>query len=178
MLENKQIIRKNIQLFLEKFPKKERKSHLATLKMIDYLSNNAFKTVSVFMSFKNEIDTSELINYLFENGYTICVPKIIDKEMVMCKIENTDNLIKNSYGILEPQDSIVIKDIDLIITPLVAFDENLYRVGYGGGYYDKYFKNTNAKKIGFAFSIQQIQKVPAEKFDIKLDGIITEEKMF
>ena len=72
----------------------------------------------------------------------------------------------------------IVKDIDLIITPLVAFDDNLYRIGYGGGYYDRYFKNSNAKKIGFAFSIQQIQKVPAEEFDIKLDGVITEEKVF
>ena len=66
--------------------------------------------------------------------------------------------------------------------PLVAFDKKLYRIGYGGGYYDRYLSKLNKKKnylsIGFAFSFQKIKNVPKEKFDKKLDFIITEKRIY
>ena len=87
----------------------------------------------------------------------------------------------NKYGIPEP---IKKKKLipNILLVPLVAFDKNLYRIGYGGGYYDKYLAKLKKKKnflsIGFAFSFQQIKKVPKEKFDRKLDFVITEKKTF
>ena len=89
------------------------------------------------------------------------------------------NLLKlNKYGIPEPEQ---IKKVfpNIILVPLVAFDSKLYRIGYGGGYYDRYIdKHSNKKnllKIGIAHSCQKINKVPRNKYDKKLDMIITEK---
>jgi len=92
---------------------------------------------------------------------------------------STKSLLKlNKYGIPEPEQ---IKKVfpDIMLVPLVAFDKRLYRIGYGGGYYDRYIdKISNKKKIfkiGIAHSCQKINKVPTNKYDKKLDIIITEK---
>ncbi len=97
--------------------------------------------------------------------------------MDFCFWSCKDLLKLNKYGIPEPEK---IKKVipDILFIPLVAFDKNLYRIGYGGGYYDRYIqKNSNKKnflKVGIAFSYQKINRVPINKFDKKLDIIITE----
>ena len=89
-----------------------------------------------------------------------------------------DLLKLNRFGIPEPlKNKKVIPDI--VFLPLVAFDKRLYRVGYGGGYYDRYFEKISNKKkilkIGIAHSCQKINRVPENKYDKKLDMIITEK---
>ena len=90
-------------------------------------------------------------------------------------------LIPNKYGIPEPTSSELVFP-DVIIVPIVAFDKHKYRIGYGGGYYDRYLKKIYNKKkcltIGFAFSFQKIKKVPVNKYDRKLDMILTERSFF
>ena len=92
---------------------------------------------------------------------------------------SSNSLLKLSkYGIPEPEK---IKEVfpDVILIPLVAFDDRLYRIGYGGGYYDRYIQKFSNKKkifkIGVAHSCQKIKKVPINKYDQKLDLIITEK---
>ena len=94
-------------------------------------------------------------------------------------IWSTKNLLKlNKYGIPEPEKTKKVFP-DIIFVPVVAFDNRLYRIGYGGGYYDRYIhKISNKKKllkIGIAHSCQKINKVPTNKYDKKLDIIITEK---
>ena len=85
----------------------------------------------------------------------------------------------NKYGIPEPTSN-KIKFPDVLLVPLLAFDKNLNRVGYGGGYYDRYISKIKKKKflltIGLAYSFQKVNKISAKKYDIKLDYIITEKK--
>ena len=89
-----------------------------------------------------------------------------------------DPLSINRYGIPEPISSKVIYP-DIILVPLVAYDKNCNRVGYGGGFYDRYIKKIRKIKIiltiGIAFSYQRIEKIPIEKNDIRLDFIVTEK---
>ena len=93
---------------------------------------------------------------------------------------NKDPLKINKYGIVEP---ISTKKIypDVIFVPLVAYDNNLNRLGYGGGYYDRYLENIanikNILKIGLGFSYQELEKIPVNDYDKKLDLIITEKKI-
>ena len=93
---------------------------------------------------------------------------------------NKDPLKINNYGIVEP---ISVKKIfpDLIFVPLVAFDDDLNRLGYGGGFYDRYFEKISKikkiLKIGLGFSYQELKKIPINKYDKKLDLIITEKKI-
>ena len=88
-------------------------------------------------------------------------------------------LLINKYGIPEPISN-RIKFPDILLVPLVAYDKNYNRVGYGGGFYDRYIKNIKKYKkvitIGLAYSFQKVKKIPVNKNDIKLDFIITEKK--
>ena len=93
---------------------------------------------------------------------------------------NKDPLKINKYGIVEP---ILGKKIypDIIFVPLVAYDDDLNRLGYGGGFYDRYLEKVSKIKkifkIGLGFSYQKIKKIPINKYDKKLDLIITEKKI-
>ena len=98
--------------------------------------------------------------------------------MDFCKWSFCDPLKINKYGIPEP----AIKNMvypDIILVPLVAFDKNLNRLGYGGGYYDRLIKKLSKKKkimkIGLALSVQKIDKVPINAYDEKLDYIVTDK---
>ena len=90
-----------------------------------------------------------------------------------------DPLEINKYGIPEPI-SQKIRYPNILLIPLIAFDENLNRVGYGGGFYDRYIsrirKNKRILKIGIAYSFQKVKKIVTNKYDIKLDYIITEKQ--
>ena len=102
--------------------------------------------------------------------------------MKAVKINSLDELIVDNYGILEPKyvDKNNIGDnFDLIIMPGVAFDRCGNRIGYGGGYYDKYLLNIkeDIKKIALAYDIQVIDDIHREKHDIKVDCIITEKEI-
>ena len=89
-----------------------------------------------------------------------------------------DPLSINTYGIPEPISKKKVYP-EILLIPLVAFDNELNRLGYGGGYYDRYISNLSNKKniikIGFGFSFQKINKLPINKYDKKLDYIITEK---
>ena len=95
------------------------------------------------------------------------------------KWSSNDPLIINKYGIPEPS-SFSSKSPDILLVPLVAFDENLNRIGYGGGYYDRYINKVNKYKkiitIGLAYSFQKVKKISTNKHDMKLDYIVTEKK--
>ena len=101
-----------------------------------------------------------------------------NNDMDFYKWSSTDILILNKFGIPEPQKKEkVIPDILLI--PLVSFDKNLFRIGYGGGFYDRYIEKVSKLKktlnIGVAHSCQKVSKVPLNKYDKKLDMVITEK---
>ena len=82
----------------------------------------------------------------------------------------------NKFGIPEPI-SKMVKYPDILLVPLVAFDKNYNRIGYGGGFYDRYIKKVKKSKkvltIGFAYFFQKVKKIPTNKYDIRLDFIIT-----
>ena len=131
------------------------------------LQNEDFKnakTVMSYMDFKNEVKTDRINNFIKESGKILVLPKVIDKE-TMIAIED-----KNQY---------IRGNIDVIITPGVAFDRNKNRVGFGRGYYDRFFvKYPNAKKIAIAFEKQIIDEgIETDKYDKKVDILITENNI-
>jgi len=91
-------------------------------------------------------------------------------------------LLVNKFGLLEPLKNDK-KNPDLLIVPILAFDNNKYRLGYGKGYYDRYLnkylkKFKNLLTVGVAFSFQKYRKLPKDKNDVKLDYILTEKGIF
>ena len=124
-----------------------------------------------------EIDDLVLLRKFEKNKFKISLPVIKKNfQMDFYKWSFSGPLKVNKYGIPEPEiKSIVYPDILLI--PLVAFDKNLNRLGYGGGYYDRLIERLSKKKkiikIGLAFSIQKVDKVPINVYDKKLDYVVT-----
>jgi len=120
-----------------------------------------------------EVDDLTLLKRLEKSKYTICLPVIKDNfQMDFYKWSFSDPLKINKYGIPEPETKSIAYP-DILLIPLLAFDKNLNRLGYGGGYYDrlieKFEKKKKIIKIGLAFSIKKINKITINKYDKKLN---------
>ncbi|SHH24992.1 5-formyltetrahydrofolate cyclo-ligase [Clostridium grantii] len=148
----KNIIRQEIiekrNLFFEQNP--EEKNARDEFIFNEIINNKQFinaNTIFTYVSFGSEIDTQRLINYALSIGKNICVPKVFNKQKVMkaYKISSLKELNKSNYGILEPfgdnMKEVLKENIDLAIFPGIAFDNKGGRIGYGGGYYDKFFSD-------------------------------------
>jgi len=137
------------------------------------------KSIGGYFPVNYEVDDLEILKEFAKKNYQISLP-VIKKNFNMDFYEwSFDDPLKiNQYGIPEPNSKKLIYP-DLILVPLVAFDNNLNRLGYGGGYYDRVIKKLSKKKeilkIGLAFSIQKINNVPVTRYDKKLDYIITDK---
>ena len=137
------------------------------------------KSIGGYFPVNYEVDDLEILKEFAKKNYQISLP-VIKKNFNMDFYKWTfDEPLKiNQYGIPEPNSKKLIYP-DVILVPLVAFDNNLNRLGYGGGYYDRVIKKLSKKKkilkIGLAFSIQKINNVPVTKYDKKLDYIVTDK---
>ena len=124
-----------------------------------------------------EVDDLALLREFEKNRFIISLP-VIHKNFQMNFYEwsFSDPLKVNKHGIPEPETKNIVYP-DVLLIPLVAFDKNLNRLGYGGGYYDRLIKKLSKKKknikIGLAYSVQKIDKVPINVYDQKLDYIVT-----
>ena len=147
--------------------------------IISHLENmDAFKKAShiaIYMSYKNEADTRNIISkYLdIKNFY---IPRVEHNDLHFYPIQSLNDVHKGYFGIDEPNSvqEISKEDLDLMIVPLLLFDKNHYRIGYGKGFYDCYLKSVHCLKIGLAYSYQEIENTLPHDSDIKLDSIITE----
>ena len=137
------------------------------------------KSIGGYFPVNYEVDDLEILKEFAKKNYQISLP-VIKKNFNMdfYKWSFDDPLKINQYGIPEPNSKKLIYP-DVILVPLVAFDNNLNRLGYGGGYYDRVIKKLSKKKkilkIGLAFSIQKINNIPVTKYDKKLDFIVTDK---
>ena len=137
------------------------------------------KNIGGYFPVNNEIDDLEILKKFEKKKYKICLPVVKKKfDMDFYNFSFNDPLIVNKYGIPEPKKTNIVYP-DIILIPMVGFDKNLNRLGYGGGYYDriieKLMKKKKFLKIGLAFSRQQINNLPISKYDKKMDYIVTEK---
>ncbi len=137
------------------------------------------KIIGAYYPVNFEVDILEFLHKLENKDIHLSLPVIKKNNEMDFYTWSNNNLLKiNKYGIPEPEQ---IKKVvpDILLVPIVAFDSRLYRIGYGGGYYDRYinkFSNKkNLLKIGIAHSCQKINRVPTNNYDKKLDIIITEK---
>lgn len=140
--------------------------------------------VFTFVSYGSEIDTKKLIKKAFIDGKRVAVPYMTGTphEMVFIEIKSLDELVPNSIGILEPRfdESKVLAGSGktVVIVPGLAFDKDFYRIGYGGGYYDKYLsENSCLCALGLCFEEQMTEYLPREATDIALDMIVTDRSI-
>ena len=176
---SKKILRKK-KLTFRKNNFKTIKIKIISIKKILKLFNLKSNTkIGGYYPINHEIDSLEMLKKLFELGYKISLPVIKENnQMDFFDWSFKDPLKVNKFGIPEPEQKKLVYP-DIILVPIVAFDSLLYRLGYGGGYYDRYIKKLSSKKsfltIGLAFSFQKIIKVPTNKYDKKLNIILTEK---
>ena len=152
-------------------------------KFFSFLKKNKYnlKNLGGYYPSNYEIDDLEILRLLEKRNYNISLPIIKrNNQMNFFKWSNDDPLKINKYGIPEP----ILLNMtypDILLVPLVGFDNDLNRLGYGGGFYDRYIekieKIKKVIKIGLAFSYQKLKHVPTNQHDKKLDFIITEKEI-
>jgi len=152
-------------------------------KFISFLKINRLnlKNVGGYYPSNYEIDDLEILNFLEKKNFTVLLPTIKrDNQMNFYKWSINDPLKINKFGIPEPVSSKIFYP-DILLVPLVAYDRSLNRLGYGGGFYDRYIekieKIKKVIKIGLAFSFQKISSIPTDQYDKRLDFIITEKEI-
>ena len=131
------------------------------------------KKVFIYLPMEEEVDTTQLHEFYTQ----VCVPKCVDSTTMVAVCDFTA-FKKTAFGYLEPIDGRIITDIDVAIVPGVAFTEDMDRIGYGGGFYDRFFqKNPKVQKIAVCFDCQLRNDFVGEKHDIKMDCIVTEKRL-
>ena len=135
------------------------------------------KIIGGYYPYNREIDILQILKKFEKKNFIITLPKIKkNSQMDFFQWSMDEPLEINKFGIPEPI-SKTIKYPDVLLVPLVAFDKNFNRIGYGGGFYDRYIKKIRKRKkvltIGFAYSFQRVKKIPINDYDIRLDFIIT-----
>ena len=145
--------------------------------LADFLAVHRGKVLSGYMPMRTEIDP---LPAMAAHQGPVCVPVIIGKDQPLKFREWTPGcaMIAGEFGALIPADGAWVEP-DVLIVPLLAFDARSYRLGYGGGFYDRTLQALRAKRatlaVGYAFAAQQVAEVPIDAFDQRLDAIITEQ---
>jgi len=144
------------------------------------------KTVMIYLNFKSEVVTDSIVDFLLSQGKKIVVPICIKEPRSLLLSHITDPKVDcdiGFYGIRTPRADNVRetdpKEVDFVVVPGVAFSKDKYRLGYGGGYYDRFIKTLrkDAFKCALAFDIQIYDEVPIDRYDEKMDLIITEKEI-
>jgi len=143
------------------------------------------KTIMFYVSVRSEVRTIEMIEEALKAGKKIVVP-VCDwrkNEMILSEIHSLEELEEKKFGLCEPKKEffreLKAEHVDLVVVPGVAFDENGYRIGYGKGFYDKFFSKLQKRvpKIALAFELQILPAIPNHKHDQKINKIITEKRI-
>ena len=136
------------------------------------------ETVFVYVSRPKEVQTFEIMNDLWSRGKTVGVPKCIAKGvMEVYEIRSMKDLEPGAYGILEPKEGcrkILPEQLSFILVPCLSCTEDGVRLGFGGGYYDRYLKKTNAPKAVVCHRRMMSENLPVEEWDQRMEMVISE----
>lgn len=130
----------------------------------------------IYLSFSREAPTDKLIESLLLDGHKVYCPKIENSEMTA--VEYGEDFTLSEYGIREPVGEAYQGELDVIVLPVLAVDRLGNRLGYGGGYYDRYVKGKKAKRIAYCYECQVVKSVPFEEWDEQVDMIVTDENIY
>ncbi|MCM1309309.1 MAG: 5-formyltetrahydrofolate cyclo-ligase [Butyrivibrio sp.] len=137
------------------------------------------ETVYIYKSINNEVDTDSIITAALEAGKTVALPRVSGGSMNFYRIASMEDLFFGYMGILEPSDNpynLVNTDNGIAIVPGLAFDTSCNRVGYGGGYYDRFLeKHPSLITVGIAYNVQIFEDIETDENDIPLDMVVTDK---
>ncbi len=183
MKDAKNELRSKLLYARESIPEDDRRafdmeisSRLITLSEI-----KASNTVLCYVSFGNEVSTREIIDFCFDNGKTIAVPRCDTEktELVFHVISSWDDLVPGHYGILEPNGACpVLMDTEksLCVVPCLSVDERGFRIGYGKGYYDRFLARYKGISVGLCYDVLRSgSNLPFDEHDVPLNIVITDK---
>ena len=171
-------LRKQYKLLREEINNRLDKSSIITKKILEDSNYKKAKRVGIYNSFGSEVDTKELIRISLLDK-EVGLPVVIGKDMIFSKIDDNTEYSHRDFGMLEPTNINVMNDIDLLIVPGICFDKEKNRLGFGGGYYDRYLNNHNIETIGICFEEQiSNEPIPVEEHDVKVKKIITDKSIY
>jgi 5-formyltetrahydrofolate cyclo-ligase len=161
---------------------------LAANRMMAYTPVMMAHTVALFLSFDGELDTRPLIEQLWRSGKRVYLPVLhpfSPDNLLFLHYHPRSELVVNRLKIQEPKldvrDVLPLNKLDVLITPLVAFDTQGQRLGMGGGFYDRTLQNWQhygLQPVGYAHDCQQVDTLPIEKWDIPLPAVVTPSKVW
>ena len=135
------------------------------------------KVIATYLSFPHEFQTQELIEQALKDGKKVLIPKTYPKGRMDFVVYDPQQLVKTSFGLLEPQGDLEVVDasqIDLIHVPGLAFTREGYRIGYGGGYYDRYLEHFAGQTMSTIYPCQ-VQEFNSEDHDIPVQEVLIYE---
>ena len=178
----KKAIRKQVLQELKSISKEEKEVMDAWLteQLLLHPFYKEAKTIATYLSFPHEFQTARLIEHAQKDGKTLLIPKTYPHGKMDFVVYKPEQLERNSFGLLEPQGDFTILEssqIDLIHVPGLAFNPSGYRIGYGGGYYDRYLSNYSGNSISTLYPCQ-IQEFHPESHDVPVKEVIMYERDF
>lgn len=178
----KRDLRKELLLKRDSLSFEKRVDYSITIinKLISTEEWNNSNSVMVYLSINSEVMTLPLLTKVIESHKRLLIPKVSNGSIIPLEVGNKFRVVSGFKNILEPIDGFEYKDnIDLVIVPVVGFNEKCSRIGYGGGYYDRFLKQGRIRyKVGIAYECQKVDNDFSEEHDIKLDIVITERNLY
>ncbi|MBB1202818.1 5-formyltetrahydrofolate cyclo-ligase [Enterobacteriaceae bacterium 89] len=160
----------------------------AAARMMAYAPVVMARSVALFLSFDGELDTQPLIDQLWQSGKQVYLPVLhpfSPGNLLFLRYHPQSQLVTNRLKIQEPKldvrEVLPLSELDVLITPLVAFDTQGQRLGMGGGFYDRTLQNWqqyDLHPVGYAHDCQQVEQLPVEKWDIPLPAVVTPSKIW
>ncbi|RSK09225.1 putative 5-formyltetrahydrofolate cyclo-ligase [Streptococcus oralis] len=170
----KQVLREMKALSQEQ---KQAMDRALTERFLNHLFYQEAKVIATYLSFPHEFQTQGLIDQALRDGKKVLIPKTYPKGRMEFVVYDPQQLKKTSFGLLEPQGDLEVVDasqIDLIHVPGLAFTKEGYRIGYGGGYYDRYLENFAGQTMSTIYPCQ-VQEFNSEDHDIPVQEVLIYE---
>ena len=172
-------LRKQVLQEMKAIPRKQKQAidQALTEGLLQHPFYQEAKIIATYLSFPHEFQTQELIEQALRDGKKVLIPKTYPKGRMDFVVYDPQQLVKTSFGLLEPQGDLEVVDasqIDLIHVPGLAFTTEGYRIGYGGGYYDRYLKHFSGHTFSTIYPCQ-IQDFIPESHDIPVQEVLIDE---
>ena len=172
-------LRKQVLKEMKAIPQKQKNSmdRALTDRLLHHPFYQEAKVIATYLSFPHEFQTQGLIDQALRDGKKVMIPKTYPKGRMEFVVYDPQQLVKTSFGLLEPQGNLEVVDtsqIDLIHVPGLAFTTEGYRIGYGGGYYDRYLENFAGHSLSTIYPCQ-VQEFNSEDHDIPVQEVLIYE---
>ncbi len=172
-------LRKQVLREMKAMPQEQKQAmdRALTERFLNHPFYQEAKVIATYLSFPHEFQTQGLIDQALRDGKKVLIPKTYPKGRMEFVVYDPQQLVKTSFGLLEPQGDLEVVDayqIDLIHVPGLAFTTEGYRIGYGGGYYDRYLENFTGQTMSTIYPCQ-IQNFNSEDHDIPVQEVLIDE---